>query len=183
LEAKNREGNYKMLNIILDIDGTLVDARENLVPSPHSYLKMKTGGDFHVYLRPRLNAFLDWLFENFHVSLWTAGSEPYARWIAQNVVGLRRRNGALKHVLSARDCQTSLNMYGMLKSLKYFNNIDPSINLSNAILIDDTLSNCLGQQQNCILVPAFSATVPDRELEILPAKIIKQFGNLSGHFS
>jgi hypothetical protein len=171
-----------MLNVILDIDGTLVDTRDVQIFSQHAHLRMKTQPEFVVYLRPHIGTFLDWLFENFSVSLWTAGSEPYARWIAQHVVGVRR-NKSLKHVLSARDCQSSLNMYGSLKSLKYLNMVDPTINHSNTLLIDDTPSNCTAQQQNCVLVSAFEANAPDNEFQTLPAKIIRQFGNLTHRFA
>jgi len=166
-----------MLNVILDIDNTLVDAHFSPVPSPIPALRMP-GADLYVYKRPRLDNFLDWLFENFSVSLWTAGSDPYARWIARNVVETRPLR-KLKHVLSARECQGSIDMYGAPKSLRFLSHIDPSIGPANALLIDDTPANFKGQERNGILVSAFDAREPDRELDSLPAIILECFETIS----
>lgn len=164
------------LNIVLDIDNTLVDTRERQVSSTLPALRI-TGADLYVYKRPHLEKFLDWLFENFSVSLWTAGSDTYARWIAAHVVGPRRK---LRHVLSARECQTSFRMFGAPKSLRLFNHIDPAIGPSNAVLVDDTPANFAGQERNGILVSAFDASSDemDDELESLPAKIVDRFYKL-----
>lgn len=171
-----------MLNVILDIDSTLVDTRNSPLPqSLNVYKQISSAGmpSLYVYKRPHLDSFLNWLFSNFSVSLWTAGSEPYANWIATYVVGTRRGK-SLKHVLSARDCQASYNLYGTPKSLKYLNGVDPSISQKNSLLVDDTNANCVNQKNNCILVAPFYATNDaDNELSALPNKITSQFYSLA----
>jgi TFIIF-interacting CTD phosphatase-like protein len=166
-----------MSHVILDIDNTLVDTRERPIFNRASTLKIASP-DMYVYERPHLDALLNWLFKNYTVSLWTAGSKPYADWIEKNVIGVRHGK-SLRHVLSARDCQTSVDMYGTLKSLRYLNQIDPSIKTDNVLLVDDMLSNCLHQRQNCVLVKAFDASEPDDELKLLPFRITSQFYNLA----
>lgn len=167
-----------MLNVVLDIDNTLVDTHTEQIGSMQA--PRINGTDFYVYKRPHLDSFLNWLFDNFTVSLWTAGSDTYAAWIAKHVVGTR--NGkTLRHVLSSRDCQMSLNMYGTPKSLRYLNQIDPSMGLDNTLLVDDTPSNFVHQQQNGVLVRPFNVMSEDEELAALPDRIIKQFYNLARH--
>ena len=164
-----------MLNVILDIDGTLVDTREASTRSTYPHTTIPSLPGYHVFIRPYLDEFLQWLFKNFSVSVWTAGSEPYARWISEHVIGRK----TLRHILSARDCQASHDVYKNLKSLNYLSNIDPTINRRNTLLIDDSFANCTSQQNNCVLVQEFNATVSgDSELKYLPERIIKQFDSI-----
>lgn len=165
-----------MLNIVLDIDNTLVDTLTAKVEGmPSTRIQ---GTNFHVHPRPHLECFLDWLFENFTVSLWTAGSGVYADWIAENIVGTRKGK-KLEHVLNARDVQESINMYGTPKSLRYLNNIDPRMGPENTLLIDDTSNNFEKQEKNGILIRPFDVRFHDQELNLLPERIIKQFCSLA----
>ena len=79
-------------NIILDLDQTLISAE---VSEEHNFKKyeMKSklfdykdmDGYYIVYERPGLQKFLDYLFENFNVSIWTAASKDYALFIIEKI--------------------------------------------------------------------------------------------------
>lgn len=58
------------MNIVLDMDQTLIDGRLNKSVTPRPYLKV----------------FLNWCFDNFqHVSIWTAASRGWYDYVYQRV--------------------------------------------------------------------------------------------------
>ena len=75
--------NIKKLNILLDIDetllqfGTLQDLH-HLTDGPHNIKLLKMNRGFLVFLRPFVSKFLDTLFKNFNVGFWTNASTEIA---------------------------------------------------------------------------------------------------------
>lgn len=76
-------------NIILDIDGTLIDsvpadyAIDNHLPKPDI---VSPWGDF-IYKRPHLDTFLEYCVENFkNIAIWTAGDDTWADLIVSKVL-------------------------------------------------------------------------------------------------
>lgn len=69
------------LNIILDIDNTLLHA----VPDDQDTMKTS---NFHfenlaIYLRPGVRTFLHFLFKHFKVAVFTAGTREYAKYVVE----------------------------------------------------------------------------------------------------
>ena len=82
--------NNKKLNVILDLDSTLINAVENRdkikVPSDSGLLYKDWIPFFRIYERPYLQEFLDYLFDNFNVSVFTAADKDYALFIVDQFV-------------------------------------------------------------------------------------------------
>jgi RNA polymerase II subunit A small phosphatase-like protein len=80
-----------MLNLILDIDETLVHS----IPAESFNVKLPAKPDFYftiegiyyfVYKRPGLDQFLEYAFKNFNISIWTAADKEYAKMIIKNIL-------------------------------------------------------------------------------------------------
>jgi hypothetical protein len=73
---------HKRINVVLDLDQTLVSAEDWNTQDFKKYKKKAKKFQFHdmdgyyiVFERPNLQSFLDYLFANFNVSVWTAASK------------------------------------------------------------------------------------------------------------
>jgi len=77
------------LNIILDLDNTIINSitydRMKYVPK-NIELENVDIGDFITFKRPNLDIFLDFLFSNFNVGVYTLGSRDYAEDIVWNFI-------------------------------------------------------------------------------------------------
>ena len=103
----------KSQNIILDIDHTLLHAIDlnnknslsylkKLQPNFDEYVKqhpddflLKNIKTYHpqlmddkylIFYRPGLQQFLDTLLSKYNVMIWTAGTQPYARFVVENIL-------------------------------------------------------------------------------------------------
>ena len=103
----------KTQNIILDIDHTLLHAIDlnnknslsylkKLQPNFDEYVKqhpddflLKNIKTYHpqlmddkylIFYRPGLQQFLDTLLSKYNVMIWTAGTQPYARFVVENIL-------------------------------------------------------------------------------------------------
>ena len=92
LEIHKSFGNIKKkkINLILDIDCTLLYA-SNIKDDRFKYIPIylnkkslrKRKPTFYVYLRPNLQYFLEYCFDNFKsVSLWSLGDKSYVNIIS-----------------------------------------------------------------------------------------------------
>jgi len=131
------------MNIVLDMDQTLIDGW---------YLQKVTP-------RPHLKTFLKWCFENFtHVSIWTAASRDWYNYVYNAVFKniLDEINAEFHFVFTSEKCnnvwkysewhghsirwtEKRVRKLHRYKSLKYIN-----YNIDNTIIIDDNPStfNC-----------------------------------------
>lgn len=77
------------LNIILDLDNTIINSiaydRMKYVPK-NIELESVDIGEFITFKRPNLDIFLDFLFNNFNVGVYTLGSRDYAQDIVWNFI-------------------------------------------------------------------------------------------------
>src|SRR5271170_3030199 len=99
-------------NIILDLDNTLLNSLTFKEVKNFSQSKAKLfdyvdmDKSYRVYLRPYLQKFLDFLFENYNVSIWTAASKSYATFIIDNII-LIKPERKLDLVLFSYHCSYS----------------------------------------------------------------------------
>ncbi len=167
------EDNSK-INIMLDLDNTLISA-EPLTDFPFDDPGIKEKAlkfpvhnmeDYYiVFERPHLQDFLDYLFENFNVSVWTAASKDYALWVVDKIV-LRRPGRKLDFIfysyhcdLSRKKCKRSSKDLRML--WKYFKL--PNYGPHNTLIIDD-LEN-VWKPQSCNTIPAVPFEILDEGSE------------------
>ena len=169
------------LKIVLDLDGTLVHSLPIDTPSNarkflrkkwfslfdhHNIHYHKMDDDFLVVERPDLQRFLDWLVENFDVTIWSAASPEYVNFIRKKVFGERK----IRHVFNSENCEDSQKIYGELKDLKLLWDKYKlkGFNSKNTLIIDDLKYNTSNlQPNNSIHIKKFSVkeeNLTDNEL-------------------
>lgn len=148
-------------NIILDLDNTLICSQ---LMSEHSYFKnfpyVKIDG-YITYARPYLQEFLDYIFANFNVAVWTAASKGYARDVINKFI-LVKPDRKLKFVFYSYHCNLSKTHGRGLKDLsilwEYFGL--EGFTESNTLIVDDNTEVKSIQMNGCYHIKAFD--VDDR---------------------
>jgi len=153
--------------LILDLDQTLIsaEASEDLdFKDPEFQEKSKRfrsdnmEGYYVVYSRPHLQEFLDYIFENFNVCVWTAASKDYALFIIKNIILNNDSNRKLDYIFFSYHCDWSKRKKKYTKDLCMFWDIYklPGYDQSNTVILDDyknDVHKC--QPNNCIIAPPF----------------------------
>ena len=153
----------KKLNVILDLDQTLISAEalEEFDLEKHEE-KMKNfkfydmDEYYRVFERPGLQKFLDYLFKNFNVSVWTAASKDYALFIIDKTI-LKKKSRKLDYVFFAYHCEISEKIKNGRKDLSILwdvYNLD-GYSKKNTIIIDDLTDIHKLQPKNCIRIKPF----------------------------
>ena len=83
----------KRMNVILDLDATIISSLDpgKIIKGLSFHImtekiKGKEVPIFYVYERPYLQDFLDYLFENFNVGVWTAATKDYGSFIVEKII-------------------------------------------------------------------------------------------------
>lgn len=154
--------------VILDLDQTIISAEEYSLFANGGKKKYKSkrskkeftekvmDKSYIVYARPGLEDFLDFLFANFSVSVWTAASKSYAMFIIDNFI-LTKPERKLEYVFFAHHCELSYDMTETTKnlSLLWDKYEIPGFNKDNTIIIDDYDEVKDTQPENCINIKPF----------------------------
>jgi hypothetical protein len=176
------------LNIILDLDNTLIHSVAiNQLNSIQYYWKDKgtalSMGDYVTFKRPYLEEFLDFIFKNFNVGVFTAASGDYAREIVwkfiQNVPG--RKIDFLLYNL-----ENSKKIYGQ-GTMKKLNYIWDYLNIydyypCNTILIDDNLYVKQSNYYNTLSVHPFMVFDINSEHDDVLLEIIGILNKIKQHY-
>lgn len=154
---------YKKLNVILDLDQTLICSEElkKFDQKKHKQ-KMKNfkyeifENLYIIFERPGLQAFLDYLFENFNVSVWTAASKDYALFIVAKFI-LTNSKRKLDFVFYSHHCDMSIKLKRGLKGLSIIWDVFglKKYNAQNTVIVDDNPSVIKNQKCNVIPVHPF----------------------------
>lgn len=159
----------KKINIILDLDQTLISAEEMENFNFKKYKKKilqfdsKVMDDLYIIFgRPYLQEFLDYLFANFNVSIWTAASKSYALFIIDNFIKTKPTR-KIDFIFFSYHCDYSMKINKGLKCLsilweKFGLN---GYNKQNTIIIDDNDKVKKIQRCNCYAIPPFYFTDED----------------------
>lgn len=179
----------KKNNVILDLDNTLISAEAlEEFPFEEKGIKEKAknftihdmDGYYIVFERPNLQIFLDWLFENYNVAVWTAASKDYALFIIDQII-LKKPNRKLDFILFSYHCDISRKKYKYSKQLKLIFDVFKidNYNDNNTIIIDDYDEVYKCQTSNCIPVKAFNILAQDsekdNEFKKIKKEIVKKF--------
>jgi hypothetical protein len=158
------------MNIILDLDETLFQSNlKEDDKSPETTLKRETiivadqkdpinkYAEYNVYLRPYLETFLDYLFDNFNVGVLTYGGQNYAYSIVKNILQKTKHRKLSFLFYESYRRHAKENGYHEHKDLKYiFERIKPlNVYPCNTLLIDNDKHNTDGNLTNSIRVPDF----------------------------
>lgn len=160
--------------ILLDLDNTLICAEDlalvNNETSDEGKSKMRKAREtfrtvrmedyYDIFERPHLQEFLDYLFENFDVGVWTASSKDYAIFVIKHFITEPEnhdRGRKVKIFLCSHHCNVSRkHTKGITKDLKLISDkwgLYPSSD--KIILIDDLEILANHQPNNVITVKPF----------------------------
>lgn len=160
----------KKINLFLDLDETIIFGipfdtmkifEKNLNEKDkqkYSNLIKKSGGLFSkdigytIIPRPGLDSFLDFVFKNFSVSVWTAASKDYGKYIIDNFI---EKNGRkLQYYFFLQHCEMSAKLTNQQNDKKldilskHFNLKE--FDLDQTFLLDDNINNYDTQEKNCL---------------------------------
>lgn len=176
----------KLTHVILDLDNTIINSLEptekqakNLV----SYI-LKDENDeveYIIYERPHLQEFLDYLFENFKVAVWTAATKDYALFIIDNIIlqnrperhlefFLFRYHSDISEELTDGVCPKDLNM--VWDNFKDFTK-------ENTIIIDDLEDVYMPQMYNSYPIPPFIANKKGAKNDVELLKLMRKMDDES----
>lgn len=154
----------KKLRIILDLDQTLISAE---AAEDYDFKKNKNkakkfkhhdmDGYYVVFERPGVQKFLDYLFENFIVSVWTAASKDYALFVINKVILEGHKNRKLDYVFFSYHCGISKHKKGWSKDLSMLWDVYKVTGYTkdNTIILDDYKEVHKSQPGNCVRAPPF----------------------------
>jgi hypothetical protein len=157
-------------NVVLDLDNTLICA-EAIEEFPFTNKGIKENSlkfaihnldnIYIVFERPYLQEFLDRLFEEYNVSIWTAATKEYALFIIKNIICPigKRRKRKLKWIFWDYHGEISYKKYNHPKNLKLLWNDFKLDNFysDNTIIIDDYKNVIKKQKKNSIrVIPPFN---------------------------
>jgi TFIIF-interacting CTD phosphatase-like protein len=150
--------------IWLDLDATLISAEAD---EDYDFKKNKNKAKkmtFHdmdkyyiVFERPGLQPFLDFLFSNFNVAVWTAASKDYALWIIENILLQKRPERKLDYIFFSYHCDISKNIKNGTKDLSMLWDIYKlnEYTIDNTVILDDYDEVYNTQKDNCIIAKPF----------------------------
>ena len=150
-------------NILLDLDNTIISSlskkeeKTSHRPKFRKFVWMNMAGEYKVFERPHLQEFLDFLFENFNVSVWTAASKSYAQFVIDNFI-LVKPCRKLKHVFFSYHCKLSIDATDAQKDLSMLWNefgLGDEYDENDTFIIDDSEEVYDTQPDRCILVRPF----------------------------
>lgn len=178
-------------NVVLDLDNTLISAeaiedfpfdKDGIKDKSIKFAIHDMDGYYIIFERPYAQDFLDWLFANYDVSVWTAASKDYALFIIEHIL-LKKPGRQLQYILFSHQCDLSKqNFNGNSKNLKMiFDKFKlPGFNKDNTIIIDDLDEVYNSQPKNAIHIKEFEildeGSEYDKELKnTIPEQIKEKF--------
>ena len=161
------------INFILDIDETLLSAipTEEIdfekIKKKAKKVKYEPMEDYYIlFLRPHLDKFLDFLFENFNVSIWTAASKDYALFVVDKIILNGNPKRKIDYIFFSYHCNASKKIKKNTKDLTMLWDLYKikGYNKNNTIIMDDYDEVFNTQKDNCIFVaPPFNFLTDNSE--------------------
>ena len=152
------------MNVLLDLDQTLISA-EGDDEYDHDKSKDKAkkftyhdmDGYYIVFERPGLQQFLDYLFKNFNVSVWTAASKDYATFIINKILLQGKKERQLDWIFFSYHCDISKKLKNGTKDLSVLWDLYgiKDHNKENTVIVDDYDEVYNTQPNNCIIAKPF----------------------------
>lgn len=164
--------------VVLDLDETLIHSmttkeRESYNKTINFTSHEMIGSDYIIYERPGLQEFLDFLFDNFTVCVWTAASKDYASFIVSNIVLNGRKERKVDWFFFDYHCDISKKM-SVTKSTKDLDVLCDLFKLegytkTNVVIIDDNTNVYNAQTGKCINIKEFkiASNESDKDNQLL----------------
>lgn len=160
----------KRIRIFLDLDQTVISAEDEKEYDKNNpkdaekgkkfrYFELKEDGKviYTIFERPGLQKFLDYLFANFNVSVWTAASQSYALFIIDKIILAGKKNRQLDWIFFSKHCDWSKKLKHGTKDLTMLWDVykESDYNKDNTIIIDDYDEVYKTQPGNCVIAKPF----------------------------
>lgn len=177
------------VNLILDLDQTLISAEAEEDYDFKKHKEKAKNFDFEdmqgyyiVFERPGLQKFLDHIFKNFNVSVWTAASKDYALFIIEKIV-LAKQDRDLDYIFFSYHCDISKKKKNGTKDLSMFwDEYDmEGYNKNNTVILDDYDEVHNTQPENCIVAKPFEFTKKGSENDDFLKKLTKKLDKMKEH--
>jgi TFIIF-interacting CTD phosphatase-like protein len=164
----------KTKNIVLDLDNTLIctvsqkqmlkllENEEKLVPL--QYINYNFQEEAIIYLRPYLQDFLDHVFANYNVSIFTAGSSEYAYYVIQNIILNDNLNRHIDFIMSFPHYKNCFEITGKYKSIDYITSKIPNYTKHNTRILDDSPRVFESNPNITIKAEPFDVIIPSKEI-------------------
>ena len=164
---------------ILDLDESIISAeateeydfeKNKIKASKFRFEPME--GYYIIFERPHLQEFLDFLFENFDVSVWTAATKDYALFIINKII-LIKPNRKLDYIFFSYHCNISKKIKKGSKDLSMLWDIYKINNYSekNTLILDDYDEVYNTQKDNCIIAEQFKFINENSEKDVFLKKL------------
>lgn len=144
--------------LVLDLDETLIYATQTPLAHPADFSVY----NYHVYRRPHLAAFIEYVAVNFQVGVWTSSGENYAA----GVVDALFPHAAPAFVWSSVRCtlrrDLNTDTYHSLKKLEKLKRRGYA--LESVIFVDDSPEKHIKNYGNLVRVSEFTGQPDDDEL-------------------
>ena len=154
--------------VLLDLDNTLICAEDlddvrdesKMVKARKKFRTVRMEDYYDIFERPHLQDFLDFLFKNFHVGVWTASSKEYAIFVVKNFItqpkNKVRPDRKLELFLCSHHCNVSKKHFkGVTKNLKLVSDKWNLKDLKDILLVDDLEVLAEIQPDNVISIKPF----------------------------
>jgi TFIIF-interacting CTD phosphatase-like protein len=173
------------LNLLLDLDETVIhslspDEKESLTENQvieynaiKDRFKHSMGDDeYTVIERPNLQEFLDFVFEYFNVSVWTAASKEYALFIIDEIIIADKPERTLDLIMFSTHCNYATKKYNGMKNLKMIDDVC-GYDMDKTVILDDHPIVYDTQPDNCIRMRPFELSETPRKKDTFLLKKVK----------
>jgi TFIIF-interacting CTD phosphatase-like protein len=161
---KNKSYCKQKMHILCDLDSTLINSLsidselkhvDQKFQDKFKYYDMKKY--YRIFERPYLQLFLDYLFENFNVSIFTAADKDYALFISENIILQNKPERKLEYFFYGIHSTYSENFYKSPKDLRLLWDIFKlkEFTKCSTIIIDDLIDVYDANKDNTIVAVKF----------------------------
>jgi TFIIF-interacting CTD phosphatase-like protein len=157
----------KEKNLLIDLDETVISTVdiEDYKPEYDNFKPYKMDDFYSVFQRPGLQEFLNYAFDNFNVSIFTASSQSYALAIIKNIIIGNKKDRKLDYIFFSHHCDITKKLKNGIKDLTVlWDNFKlPGYNKDNTIIIDD--NDEVAKTGYCIQVKEYNFNGKESEKE------------------
>ena len=159
-------------NLVLDIDNTLISTvpktfvsitEQNRQAIPLPYITYDNVREMIIYPRPHLQEFLDFVFENYNISIFTAAESNYAYYIIRTLVLQDKPNRKLDFIMTYPHYQNCMYLYEKHKYIDYITSKNNSYTIENTKLLDDSVLVAMSNPDNIIKAEPFEVIKINRD--------------------
>ena len=174
--------------LFLDLDQTIISSelcntfdfkkdKEKVL----KYIMHNMENYYLIFERPNLQDFLDYIFKNFYVCVWTAASKDYAFFIIQNIILAGKPERKINYLFFEEHCDISEKLTNRTKNLeilyKHFK-IKKFKNIKNIFILDDNDEVFETQPKNCIKAKPFEYNDQDSHKDFFLKKLKDKLINI-----